>query len=596
MGRINKVAQKRDDLISLIRTTLWNRSDDNDIDWKESEEIGREIDNIISSPEFAINTGERLSLECETDYFFVTVKNKDCIRTLFDEIEKELNNFYTNECNAEHLEDNHKIAIVFIIDSLEIRALVDKLFEERKNAYLKSVKSKINKNKRMVKIESLFILTQKTVDDRIELNNVDRFSALQEPRLYNKLNFETDKEFVSQTGYVVSVDLIELIKMYNKIGDWLYANNVRYGISEQLGVDEAIRKTLEKEGEKFWYRNNGVTILVKSNDFSLNHPNKIVFKKKDDFSVINGAQTITVSANYYYKMLAEAEASLEAGTSEGNPQSEEISPKQVIESIKKARVLLRVICIRNDDKEMQKKEGNEISVSLNRQKPIKVEDIAYTLDYISDFSSLLRNVKTANAAFSLKKRGEQAPSRGAMDLVEFSRAKLACNGEPIKARNGGAATLLKFEPADDGQLTFSNKNIFVPEINETTFSTHYNGVLFAHDISSMYKEAVKPILKKKTNKMTDEDRKYNSIVNNAKWIFISHVVESLNNGVTDYSSFNYSVDNFNLTKMLKTYFDQAYKATGKDPIDVTTFKSMTWANKMKKTIDLQKVIESGKLN
>ena len=63
---------------------------------------------------------------------------------------------------------------------------------------------------------------------------------------------------------------------------------------------------MKKSPDLFWYRNNGITILVKADKFELNHPNKIVLgmNDKESFSVINGAQTISASSKFLYSLQA----------------------------------------------------------------------------------------------------------------------------------------------------------------------------------------------------------------------------------------------------------------------------------------------------
>ena len=76
-------------------------------------------------------------------------------------------------------------------------------------------------------------------------------------------------------------------------------------------------------------------------------------------SVINGAQTITTAAEFWYD---------DIGSKDEN--AEEIRER----ARKQARVLLRIMCVNEDRKDCQA-ELDQISISLNRQKPIKGEDI-----------------------------------------------------------------------------------------------------------------------------------------------------------------------------------------------------------------------------
>lgn len=575
MGRIETTSQKIENTMDLIWRTLWNRSDDNDLDWNDNDVIKQEISRLINSNSIAYCTGEKLCITSETDYFFVMINGKEQVKHLDEQLKNIFIDFYkdSDSDHSKKLKDVGKIAIVFLVENLETRAFVDKEFKKEK--YIAQLKKIVN---RKVKIDHIFILNQKECVDVIEINNVDRYSTLQEPRLFNSINFFPEESKKNKkVGYVCSVDLLELIKMYNVVGDHLFDNNVRYGISEQLGVNDAIKKTLAAEGEEFWYRNNGITILVKSNDFQLRYPNKILFKEGDDFSIINGAQTITVASNFYYEALA----SKETGDKEA---------KKIIENIKSARVLLRIICINEEKDDDQKKAGNEISVALNRQKPIKTEDIAYTLDYIYELVDMSKKCNLGEYSFFLIKRGEKSTASGSMDLVEFSRARLACIGDPLRARNSSASTLLKNEEKKE-ELTFTNTNIFAECDTEENFIKNFKGVRFAHDLSKEYAVHKKEVLKKRSKKMTDEDKKYNNLVNNAKWAFISQVIGKLNNGSDDFTNFSYTVAKLDVRKMMENYYNQANTHTPN--VDLETFKNSNWFDDMKSKIDMEEVINAG---
>jgi hypothetical protein len=117
------------------------------------------------------------------------------------------------------------------------------------------------------------------------------------------------------------VNLYDVVEIYNQIGYILFRDNVRFGIGEQLGVDKAIKDTLKNAPNYFWFRNNGITLLIEEPDRILDSASEIILKRQNDekivFSVINGAQTITAAAEYFYTLQAKIE---EAKFKKGNTE------------------------------------------------------------------------------------------------------------------------------------------------------------------------------------------------------------------------------------------------------------------------------------
>ncbi|MFS0662128.1 AIPR family protein [Niallia alba] len=92
----------------------------------------------------------------------------------------------------------------------------------------------------------------------------------------------------------------------NQIAEWwgnhgkkLFAKNLRELIGE-TDINKDIRKTLEEEPEKFWYFNNGITIVCKSIKKSALGAGDNAFGNFvcEDISVVNGAQTVGTIGRY----------------------------------------------------------------------------------------------------------------------------------------------------------------------------------------------------------------------------------------------------------------------------------------------------------
>ena len=139
-------------------------------------------------------------------------------------------------------------------------------------------------------------------------------------------------------GRVYNAKLFDLVKLYDKLGDELFKDNVREKIENVLDVDTQIKKTLECEPENFWFYNNGITLLVEAESIKQNREYQLDINTSDncDVSVINGAQTISVAAVYFWELVERLE---DETLSENERKELEERKKQVLE----AKVLLRVI-------------------------------------------------------------------------------------------------------------------------------------------------------------------------------------------------------------------------------------------------------------
>lgn len=93
---------------------------------------------------------------------------------------------------------------------------------------------------------------------------------------------------------VASVKANDLVQIYKKLRDKLFALNPRLYLGKSARVNKELFATLdpqkEPDGRKlFWYYNNGITAVCK--DLKLNHPvkNQVTVQ---DLRVVNGCQTI----------------------------------------------------------------------------------------------------------------------------------------------------------------------------------------------------------------------------------------------------------------------------------------------------------------
>ncbi|MBR4344163.1 MAG: AIPR family protein [Lachnospiraceae bacterium] len=132
----------------------------------------------------------------------------------------------------------------------------------------------------------------------------------------------------------------------------LFGQNLRESLSKSKTYD-GMAATIRKEPEKFWFYNNGVTIIAEDYDTEYNEDQE---KKVDrltlkDFSIINGAQTTSALGRF----LKEAEMNCN---------------EEDIEKLKRVYVLARILKVVDDEFKAQ------IAIFNNTQNPITTRDMA----------------------------------------------------------------------------------------------------------------------------------------------------------------------------------------------------------------------------
>ena len=405
---------------------------------------------------------------------------------------------------------------------------------------------------------------------------------------------ETDckKNGLELKGYIFTANLFEIVELYNEIGDELFKKNLRLGIKEQMGVDQAIKETLRDDPEYFWFRNGGIAILINAPDPTLDRTNEIVLKRKDkelNFWVINGAQTINAAADFFYetdKNLSEEKRKKTDATKK--------DPKDIAKE--KAKVIVRVIQIKEaesqDQDHAQEQEADKICVSLNRQKPIKNEDIAFTNPFVYE---LLNYLEKEKLPYSLCRRSEITYSKNDFSLIEFARARLAYSGKPGDARNKTSASLLKTK-TDGG---FSETDIFDSDI-QNNYPKYYNPIFDAISISRLYERIIKGKENIKIKIPHDKANREDliAIIKNGKWFFTAFVIYALNKyDATNFENYCYKLDYSNeskdsfgklIKKFAELFLDVILKKNPSITIDSNLLKKNTEYDNLLKNLEKSK--------
>ena len=99
--------------------------------------------------------------------------------------------------------------------------------------------------------------------------------------------------------YIGIVALSDLAKLHNDHKEALYEKNIRNFLGKQTEVNKSISDSLKTNPNKFFFLNNGVTLLcdhIDQKGMVKSNPKKRKFKLRG-ISVINGAQTISTAAS-----------------------------------------------------------------------------------------------------------------------------------------------------------------------------------------------------------------------------------------------------------------------------------------------------------
>lgn len=551
-----------DKYINYIETVLINKNIDNEeTEWKHSSELTK----LLSTSE-DIYIADSLSTGIDASELLLLIKinsntvSEDLIANIKKEIEVKIQDL-ASRINDEAKKDLFKtINLLFFVSTIQLRLSLKNSFSPKNlTELIKKIRTGTGVKK--FKFNPVFYLDKDISTDEIKLPNIRRYEMVTLPPFDVDIEVPKDNKKSTLKGYVFTANLFDLVSLYNTIGDQLFKKNVRLGIDDKLDVDKSIKETLTDKPETFWFRNNGITILVEDAEMKLDRVGEIVLKEAENaelkFSVINGAQTITAASEYYYSL----------------------SDKERADKSSTAKVIVKIIHIREDDSESARKEAKNISISLNRQKPIKAEDIAFTNEFVEIMNDYLESSKSE---YTLVRRGEDFSSNKTYSLINFAKARKACSGDPGPARSNATATLLKIN-AETSQ--FHDKEIFRQEWYSATesekedcYKRFYAPVLFAMDLASSCQS-----IAKKTKLVGVEG----NVMKNGMWYFIAYVVFLLNDGNdSDYSHFTYSCDKVSpeALKLLFEDFADFYckklKATESDTIS-NAFKTSDNYKKLK---------------
>ncbi len=343
-------------------------------------------------------------------------------------------------------------------------------------------------------------------------------------------NSEAQQVKIESDVYIAR--LYDIVELYNGIGAPLFDRNVRYHIKDSFDVETEIHKTLRNNPSAFFHFNNGISMQIKNADnLDKRHEGdiRIAYKDCEDISVINGAQTITAAAEFFYQPLPDF------------GKDEEIKEaKAAIDRAKKeAKVLLRVIYPEETKSKKYLSAFDQISIALNRQKPIKAIDVYYACMEVMRIHSLYEQNRQDPFYFRLLKRGASRSGQLQYQLAEFGRLVWAYYyNKPGKARTASAQPIVQHDEKNHIYAPFKEDDKDVD-----VFMQWYRPINFANEIGNRFEEAEKAY-----SKGDKCDKNVTAVLAYGRYYFIAFTVKSLNPQMDltqeepDFSQFPYWAD------------------------------------------------------
>ena len=432
--------------------------------------------------------------------------------------------------------DDITVAIAIVDDHKKISNIKEKVLKEKADSNIQNLimlllvesveySIKINRMLQKEKCDNqnikVVLLGTGRVEKRYPINISSRIKAL-----YNEIEVQKSKKKAERVqGNIYTASLYDIVELYNIIGGELFEKNVRLRVKkDNVGVASDIKQTLYEYPEQFWFLNNGITIVTnKPVDRTKNGTIYLERSSRDSFSVVNGAQTISACHEFFY--------------------CDGIA-KDIKDRAKQALVLLRVVSVEeiikaNEDFDKEVSGMDEkISKSLNRQKPIEAEDLAYYSPFVKRVNQIYSEVlgeesksELDNRFFAIIRRGEnenEGINEFEYSLTVIARAVRASgyiSGDtwvynPWKAINTYNADILKMNDSD-----LKHTELFDSEAvtNRTDFLKRYQRVNLAIYLFRKFSEQKQVIVPENYKNV----QKIANLKEAGSWYFVSFFFEYL---------------------------------------------------------------------
>ena len=145
-----------------------------------------------------------------------------------------------------------------------------------------------------LKIECIYVTDQKVDEENyesVEIHDIDMiiqklWDRIKKPAVGKKATIRLESKLRYQNTLLGILKLRELTNFVTKNRDYVFESNIRQWMQFKTTVNKGLRETLQESPNKFFYYNNGITIVV--NDFEELEDNSILLHAPQ---IVNGAQT-----------------------------------------------------------------------------------------------------------------------------------------------------------------------------------------------------------------------------------------------------------------------------------------------------------------
>jgi len=209
-----------------------------------------------------------------------------------------------------------------------------------------------------LKIKCCYVTDQKVEfeDDEIEILDIDKiiqklWDRIKKPAAGKKSTIRLERMLRHENTILGILKLREITDFVNKNRDYVFESNIRQWMQFKTTVNKGLRETLQNNPGKFFYYNNGITIVV--SDFEEIGDNIIELHAPQ---IVNGAQT----------------------------------SNSILDHSKRTKNLhgsMTVTIIKADDE----REQNNITKYRNSQNSVRGKDLVSLMDFHKSIKSQLKN-------------------------------------------------------------------------------------------------------------------------------------------------------------------------------------------------------------